>query len=73
MVMASVVMENNAVIVAGPSWKMKHRGYAYAQKRAIYENFQGKSRSVLLLCNSLFNGKIIKKRKDLTVVILGQK
>ncbi|HEB0458750.1 TPA: hypothetical protein RYE96_004981, partial [Escherichia coli] len=25
-VMASVVMENNAVIVAGPSWKMKHRG-----------------------------------------------
>ena len=43
------------LIFTGPFQNLKHRGYAYAQKRAIYENFQGKSRSVLLLANLLFN------------------
>ncbi|EFO1585708.1 hypothetical protein DWH06_26065 [Escherichia coli] len=58
-----------AHIFTGPFRSLKHRGYAYAQKRAIYENFQGKSRSVLLLDNLLFNMIFLKKRKDLAAVI----
>lgn len=57
----------------GPFRDLKRRGYGYVQFLTVYENFSGKVRSVLLLCNSLFNRKIIKKRKDLAVVILGQK
>ncbi|CAD5680459.1 Uncharacterised protein [Escherichia coli] len=57
------------LIFTGPFQNLKHRGYAYAQKRAIYENFQGKSRSVLLLANLLFNRVFLKKRKDLAAVI----
>ncbi|UMS70028.1 hypothetical protein AOY72_08635 [Escherichia coli] len=57
----------------GPFRRSEYRGYGYAQFLTVYENFSGKVRSVLLLCNSLFSRKIIKKRKDLTVVILGQK
>lgn len=58
-----------APISAGPFQNLKHRGTADAQKRAIYENFQGKSRSVLLLDNLLFNRAFLKKRKDLAAVI----
>ncbi|EFN9997021.1 hypothetical protein D1360_23175 [Escherichia coli] len=58
-----------APISAGPFHNLKHRGTADAQKRAIYENFQGKSRSVLLLDNLLFNRTFFKKRKDLAAVI----
>ncbi|EAA0979916.1 hypothetical protein DLY41_26155 [Escherichia coli] len=47
--MASVVMENNAVIVAGPSWKMKYRGSVDAQKRAVYEIFR-KGGCCLIVC-----------------------
>ncbi|EON1764911.1 hypothetical protein ACNC73_005673, partial [Escherichia coli] len=52
---------------------MARYGAATSRILSVYENFSGKVRSVLLLCNSLFNCKIIKKRKDLTVVIMGQK
>ncbi|EFO2538630.1 hypothetical protein B6R26_23165 [Escherichia coli] len=57
------------LICAGPFRELKHRGSGDAQKRAIYENFQGKSRSVLLLANLLFNIIFLKKRKDLAAVI----
>ncbi len=30
-----------APIFTGPFQNLKHRGYGYAQKRAIYENFSG--------------------------------
>ncbi|TGB58923.1 hypothetical protein CRI69_10515 [Escherichia sp. E4742] len=56
-------------ISPGPFQNLKHRGSWDAQKRAIYENFQGKSRSVLLLANLLFNIVFLKKRKDLAAVI----
>ncbi|EFO1600710.1 hypothetical protein DWS26_28610 [Escherichia coli] len=59
----------NAPICAGPFRNLKHRGSGDAQKCAIYENFQGKSRSVLLLANLLFNRVFLKKRKDLAAVI----
>lgn len=58
-----------APIFTGPSWNLEHRGSGDAQKRAIYENFHGKSRSVLLLANLLFNRTFLKKRKDLAAVI----
>ncbi|EBV5179297.1 hypothetical protein [Escherichia coli] len=56
-------------IFTGPFQNLKYRGSVDAQKRAIYENFQGKSRSVLLLANLLFNRVFLKKRKDLAAVI----
>lgn len=63
----------NAMIIVlffmGPFQNLKHRGSGDAQKRAIYENFQGKSRSVLLLANLLFSRVFLKKRKDLAAVI----
>lgn len=43
-----------APISTGPFWNLKHRGSGDAQKRAIYENFPGKSMSVLLARNCLF-------------------
>ena len=57
------------LIFAGPPGGGAYHGAAAARIFAIYENFQGKSRSVLLLANMLFNRVFLKKRKDLTAVI----
>ncbi|TFY17324.1 hypothetical protein DEN92_24080 [Escherichia coli] len=48
-------------------------GAATSQFLSVYENFPAKVRSVLLLCNRLFNNENIKKRKDLTRGILARK
>ncbi|AXO07937.1 hypothetical protein DS732_17095 [Escherichia coli] len=41
-------------IFTGPFRNLKHRGYVYAQFLTVYENFSGKSMSVLLAHNCLF-------------------
>ncbi|RIL22435.1 hypothetical protein CYQ92_02420 [Escherichia coli] len=61
------MLMTNALICAGPSGGVACHGAAAARIFAIYENFSGKSVSVLLVYNSLFFINHIRKRYDMKV------
>lgn len=61
------MLMTNALICAGPSGGVACHGAAAARIFAIYENFSGKSVSVLLVYNSLFFINHIRKRSDMKV------